>query len=53
MTTWIVKQNGGYKEGWKEIKRFNNPGEADAWLTNHIKTNDLKYYDFTIKRMEA
>lgn len=50
MTHWIVKAYTGYKKGWQEIKRFNNPAEADEWLMKYVKENGYSINDFTIVR---
>ncbi len=49
MTRYIVRVNQGLN-GWKTLKTFDNPGDADRWLTNHIKTNNYIPSDFTIVR---
>lgn len=49
-TTWIVKAYTGYKTGWQEIKRFDNPAEADTWLSAYIKENGYSNTDFNIIR---
>ena len=36
-TAWIVKAYTGYKTGWQELKRFENPADADNWLCNYVK----------------
>lgn len=50
---WIVKHFEGYKKGMQEIARFDNPGKADRWLMNHIKTVDYHPYDYTIVCKES
>lgn len=52
-TVWIVKAFTGYKNGWQEIKRFDNPMEADTWLCDYIVINNLLPTDYTITRKEA
>lgn len=37
---------------WKEINRFNNPAEADEWLTAYIRINKYCCSDFTISYKE-
>ena len=49
-TAWIVKAYTGYKTGWQEIKRFNNPADADLWLCSYIRENGYSPADFTIVR---
>ena len=49
-TAWIVKAYTGYKTGWQEIKRFNNPADADLWLCNYSRENSYSPADFTIIR---
>ena len=44
--TYTVKARTN--KGWKEIKRFDSPAEADRWLTNYIKANGYIGSDFTI-----
>ena len=46
--TWIVKAYTGYKTGWQEIRRFDNPGDADTWLCRLIKEKGYIPTDFTI-----
>ncbi len=46
--TWIVKAYTGYKTGWQEIRRFDNPGDADAWLCSLIREKGYIPTDFTI-----
>ena len=46
--TWIVKAYTGYKTGWQEIKRFDNPGDADTWLCSLIREKGYIPTDFTI-----
>lgn len=47
-SVWIVKAYTGYKTGWQEIKTFDNPGDADAWLCRYIKENGYIPTDFNI-----
>ena len=49
-TAWIVKAYTGYKTGWQELKRFDNPADADLWLCNYIRENSYSPADFTIIR---
>ena len=49
-TTWIVKAYTGYKTGWQEIKRFDNPAEADEWLCSFVRENGYSITDFNIVR---
>ena len=46
--TWIVKAYTGYKTGWQEIRRFDNPADADNWLCNHVREDGYSIQDFTI-----
>lgn len=49
--TYVVKQKSYSRPGqmtWKEINRFNNPAEADEWLTAWIRVNHFIGSDFTI-----
>lgn len=53
---WLVKRRGNVQErkqgySWIFVKEFNNPGEADQWLMNHIKENKLVSSDWTIQRL--
>ena len=52
-TAWIVKAYTGYKTGWQEIKRFNNPADADLWLCSYIRENGYSPADFTIVASET
>ena len=47
-TVWIVKADMGYRKGWQEVKRFDNPADADKWLTRLIRANGYNPTDFTI-----
>ena len=47
-TTWIVKAYTGYEKGWQEIKRFDNPRDADEWLCRHVRENGYSITDFNI-----
>ena len=47
-TAWIVKAYTGYEKGWQEIKRFDNPGDADEWLCRHVRENGYSITDFNI-----
>ncbi len=49
-TTWIVKAYTGYKTGWQEIKRFDNPADADNWLCSYVKENGYSITDFNLVR---
>ena len=49
-TTWIVKAYTGYEKGWQEIKRFDNPGDADEWLCSYVRENGYSITDFNIVR---
>jgi hypothetical protein len=49
-TTWIVKAYTGYKTGWQEIKRFDNPADADNWLCSYVRENGYSITDFNIVR---
>ena len=49
-TTWIVKAYTGYKTGWQEIKRFDNPADADNWLCRYVRENGYSIKDFNIVR---
>jgi hypothetical protein len=49
-TTWIVKAYTGYKTGWQEIKRFDNPADADNWLCRYVRENGYSITDFNIVR---
>lgn len=48
--TWIVKAYTGYKTGWQEIKRFDNPADADNWLCSFVKEHGYSITDFNIVR---
>jgi hypothetical protein len=48
--TWTVKAYTGYKTGWREIRNFDNPADADTWLCGYIKENGYSSADFTIVR---
>ena len=55
-TLRIIKRVANVKErkqgyNWTFVKEFNNPGEADQWLTNHIRENKLVSSDWTIQRL--
>ena len=50
---WIIKAFMGYNNGWQEIKRFDNPADADEWLTDYIRENNYIASDFTIKCEEV
>lgn len=48
---YIVKQKTFRRPGqmiWEEINRFDNPADADEWLTSWIRVNGLSVSDFTI-----
>ena len=47
---WIVKAYTGYKTGWQEIKRFDNPADADNWLCSYVRANGYSITDFNIVR---
>ena len=47
---WIVKAYTGYKTGWQEIKRFDNPADADNWLCTYVKENGYSNTDFNLVR---
>lgn len=47
-TTWIVKAYTGYKTGWQEINRFEDPAEADEWLCSYVKVHKYSITDFNI-----
>ena len=44
--TWIVKALT--EEGWQEIKRFDNPVDADNWLCSFVRENGYSITDFNI-----
>lgn len=48
-TKWVIKAYTGLT-GWKELKTFSNPGEADAWLMGYVKENGYSIEDFKIVR---
>ena len=50
MAIWIVKAYTG--RGWQEIKRFDNPGDAENWLFKYVKDNGYIFTDFNIIRKE-
>lgn len=37
------------RTGWQKMRSFDNPAEADEWLTAFIKCHRYACTDFTIK----
>lgn len=58
-TLFIVKRTATIQERkatgnrWSFVREFDNPGKADQWLMNHIRTNGYSSEDFIITRVEA
>lgn len=51
MTDYAVKAKT--TTGWKVIKWFDNPADADKWLIDYVKANNYSIEDFTIKAIKA
>ena len=55
-TNWVVRALTAIEPGklaWEDLKVFNNPGDADNWLSNYCRENGCSITDFNIVRREG